>query len=106
VYEATPVADQSTRYHTVGHYFYVLACGNAVNFLHGASVGAFIFLVQAEILAAASRLTAGNCEPGYHEVPDADRTGGHGRSSPGDGARPPASLWDRYHRRFRHGSRA
>lgn len=55
----------------MGHYFYMLAGGNAVNFLHGASVGAFIFLVQAEILAATSRLTAGDCEPGYHEVPAA-----------------------------------
>lgn len=73
VYEQTQVAEHITRYHTVGHYFYVLAGGNAVNFLHGASVGAFIFLVQAEILAAASRLTVGDTEPGYHEVPDSDR---------------------------------
>jgi len=73
VYEQTQVAEHVTRYHTVGHYFYVLAGGNAVNFLHGACVGAFIFLVQAEILAAASRLTVGDTEPGYHEVPDAER---------------------------------
>ena len=46
-----------TRYATTGHYFYVMADGNAVNFLHGASVGAFIHLVQAEILAAMSLLT-------------------------------------------------
>lgn len=55
---------------TVGHYFYVLAEGNAVNFLPGTSVGAFIFLVQAEILVALSRLTANNTEPGYHELPN------------------------------------
>ena len=67
------VAEHVTRYATVGHYFYVLADGNAVNFLHGASVGAFIFLVQAEILAAAARCAGGDCEPGYHEMPDADR---------------------------------
>lgn len=73
VYQQTVVADNVTRYDTTGHYFYVLAGGNAVNFLHGASVGAFIFLVQAEILAAAARLTAGEVEPGYHELPDADR---------------------------------
>jgi adenosylhomocysteinase len=73
VYEQTPVAEHVTRYHTVGHYFYVLAGGNAVNFLHGASVGAFIFLVQAEILAAAARLAGGDIESGYHEMPDADR---------------------------------
>lgn len=72
-YNQTRVTDNVTRYDTVGHYFYVLAGGNAVNFLHGASVGAFIFLVQAEILTALSHLTTNNIEPGYHEVPDADR---------------------------------
>jgi adenosylhomocysteinase len=51
----------------------VLASGNAVNFVHGASVGAFIFLVQAEILVGTARLTAADTEPGYHEVPIADR---------------------------------
>jgi adenosylhomocysteinase len=73
LYSRTRVGEHVTRYESVGHYFYVLAGGNAVNFLHGASVGTFIFLVQAEILAALSRLTAGDIEPGYHEVPDVDR---------------------------------
>jgi adenosylhomocysteinase len=73
LYEQTYVADHVTRYATMGHYFYVLAGGNAVNFLHGASVGAFIFLVQAEILAAVARLVSDDVEPGYHEVPEADR---------------------------------
>jgi adenosylhomocysteinase len=36
VYERTQVVEHVTRHHTVGHYFYVLADGNAVNFLHGA----------------------------------------------------------------------
>jgi adenosylhomocysteinase len=36
-------------------------------------VGAFIFLVQAEILAATARLAAGDVEPGYYEVPEVDR---------------------------------
>jgi adenosylhomocysteinase len=73
LYSQTRVGEHVTRYESVGHYFYVLAGGNAVNFLHGASVGTFIFLVQAEILAALSRLTGGDIEPGYHEVPDVDR---------------------------------
>lgn len=47
--------------------------GNAVNFLHGASVGPFIFLVQAEILAALHMLTRGNLAPGTHDVSAADR---------------------------------
>ncbi|AGP57424.1 hypothetical protein M271_29910 [Streptomyces rapamycinicus NRRL 5491] len=47
--------------------------GNAVNFLHGASVGPFIFLVQAEILAALRMLARGDLAPGMHEVPSEDR---------------------------------
>lgn len=40
---------------------------------HGASVGPFIFLVQAEILAAIRMLTRGDLAPGIHEVPAPDR---------------------------------
>ncbi|MEV5543987.1 adenosylhomocysteinase [Saccharopolyspora shandongensis] len=70
VYDRTPITDDITRYMTTGHYFYLLNKGNAVNFLHGASVGPFIFLVQAEILAAVARLSQRNLEPGMHEVAD------------------------------------
>lgn len=52
----------------------MLADGNAVNFLHGASVGAFIFLVQAEILAALAALAATGHEPGIHELDPTTRT--------------------------------
>ncbi|MGI5287043.1 hypothetical protein ACQEVF_27395 [Nonomuraea polychroma] len=47
LYTRTPVEEHITRYACTGHYFYLLANGNAVNFLHGASVGTFILLVQA-----------------------------------------------------------
>ena len=57
------------RYSRTGHYFYVLNDGNAVNFLHGASVGTFIFLVQAEILAAVALLAEHEHEAGHHELP-------------------------------------
>ncbi|GAA3237406.1 adenosylhomocysteinase [Streptomyces lavendulae] len=73
VYERTPDGDHITRYKTTGHYFYLLNNGNAVNFLHGASVGPFIFLVQAEILAAIRMLTRGDLGHGMHEVAPADR---------------------------------
>ncbi|MEU6327351.1 adenosylhomocysteinase [Streptomyces sp. NPDC047049] len=73
VYTRTMVGDHVTRYQTTGHYFYLANGGNAVNFLHGASVGPFIFLVQAEILAAIRMLTRGDLAPGMHEVPAADR---------------------------------
>ncbi|MFC9858504.1 MULTISPECIES: hypothetical protein [unclassified Streptomyces] len=47
--------------------------GPADNFLHGAGVGPFIFLVQAEILAGIRMLTRGDLAPGMHEVSAADR---------------------------------
>ncbi len=74
VYDRTPVCDNITRYLTTGHYFYLLNKGNAVNFLHGASVGPFIFLVQAEILAASALLSRQNLEPGMHEASAHDRS--------------------------------
>ncbi|MFJ8073831.1 adenosylhomocysteinase [Streptomyces sp. NPDC096176] len=73
VYTRTTVGEHVTRYQTTGHYFYLANGGNAVNFIHGASVGPFIFLVQAEILAAIRMLTRGELAPGIHEVPAADR---------------------------------
>ncbi|MER8056965.1 MULTISPECIES: adenosylhomocysteinase [unclassified Streptomyces] len=73
VYHRTPNGEHVTRYQTVGHYFYLLNSGNAVNFLHGASVGPFIHLVQAEILAGIRVLTRGDLGPGMHEVDATDR---------------------------------
>ncbi|MFB7501457.1 adenosylhomocysteinase [Streptomyces sp. NPDC056161] len=73
VYTRTIVGDHVTRYRTTGHYFYLANDGNAVNFIHGASVGPFIFLVQAEILASIRMLTREDLAPGIHEVPAPDR---------------------------------
>jgi adenosylhomocysteinase len=69
LYARTPIEPHVTRYARTGHYFYVLADGNAVNFLHGASVGTFILLVQAEILAALALLASREHDPGMWEVP-------------------------------------
>ncbi|MET7620955.1 adenosylhomocysteinase [Streptomyces sp. NPDC005408] len=73
VYERATIGEHVTRYLTTGHYFYLLNGGNAVNFLHGASVGPFIFLVQAEILAASTALARGELDPGMHEISPTDR---------------------------------
>lgn len=69
LYARQQVHEHVTRYSTTGHYFYVLNDGNAVNFLHGASVGSFIYLVQAEILAALALSSSQSHEPGLHETP-------------------------------------
>ncbi|WP_063737341.1 adenosylhomocysteinase [Streptomyces sp. RTd22] len=73
VYERAHIGENVTRYLTTGHYFYLLNGGNAVNFLHGASVGPFIFLVQAEILVASTMLARGELAPGMHEIDPTDR---------------------------------
>jgi adenosylhomocysteinase len=74
IYTRTTVGAHLTRYQTTGHFFYLANGGNAVNFLHGASVGPFIHLVQAEILAGIRMLASGDLEPGIHEVSTTDRT--------------------------------
>ncbi|MET8048527.1 adenosylhomocysteinase [Streptosporangium sp. NPDC005286] len=68
LYRRAEVGPHVTRYSTTGHYFYVLADGNAVNFLHGATVGPYIHLVQAEILAVTALLTSDDHAPGLHEL--------------------------------------
>ncbi|WP_445395100.1 hypothetical protein ACSMX9_17910 [Streptomyces sp. LE64] len=72
-YTRSTVAEHMTRYETTGHYFYLLNGGEAVNFLHGASVGPFIHLVQAEIIAGVRALVQGGFGAGVHEVSAAAR---------------------------------
>ncbi|AJP03446.1 adenosylhomocysteinase [Streptomyces cyaneogriseus subsp. noncyanogenus] len=73
-YTRNSAGEHVTRYSTTGHYFYLLNGGEAVNFIHGASVGPFIFLVQAEIIAAVRALVRGGLDAAPHEVPAADRS--------------------------------
>ncbi|MFE9880190.1 adenosylhomocysteinase [Streptomyces sp. NPDC005784] len=73
LYQRVKVGEQLTRYEMTGHYFYVLADGGAVNFVHGAAVGTYIHLVQAEILAATAALSHGHFQPGLHTMPTTDR---------------------------------
>lgn len=72
-YTRSSTGENITRYSTTGHYFYLLNNGNAVNFLHWASVGPFIFLVQAEILAGTRMLARRDLAAAMHEVPASDR---------------------------------
>lgn len=72
-YDRQQAGPHLTKYADHRHYFYMLNDGNAVNFLHGASVGPYIYLVQAEILAALGCLAAEPHDPGLHEVSDDTR---------------------------------
>jgi adenosylhomocysteinase len=49
------------------HRFYLMNHGQAVNFIHGAAVGPFIYLIQAEPLASLARLSHGGIAPGITE---------------------------------------
>jgi adenosylhomocysteinase len=58
-----------TRFATAGHYFFMLNKGNAVNFIHGAVVGSFIYLVQGEIIEAMAQLaTRADLPAGIQEI--------------------------------------
>lgn len=63
-YNISPVTEGVECYSRLGHYFYLLNEGNAVNFLDGAVVGPYIYLVQGEILAALNELRRKNGNPG------------------------------------------
>jgi adenosylhomocysteinase len=66
-YELKQVTDYITRYRKGSRHFYILNRGQAVNFIHGAAVGPFIYLVQAEIVASISRVADGSLDPGIIE---------------------------------------
>jgi adenosylhomocysteinase len=73
-YRVDRLGPHLTRLSARSHHFYLLNDGNAVNFVHGAAVGPFIFLVQGEILAAVALLSSGRMiEPGLHEIGNRDR---------------------------------
>lgn len=57
-----------TQYRCGQIHFSLLADGNAVNFLHGASVGPYIALVQAELIAATSLMGQGKFANGLSEL--------------------------------------
>ena len=68
-YEAEKVHKHITKYTNTANYFYMLNSGNAINFLHGAVVGDFIFLVQSEILSGINYLQDNDLKPGIYELP-------------------------------------
>jgi len=59
-YTIRTVSDMISECRNQKHKVYLLNRGQAVNFVHGASVGSFIFLVQAEIIASISKILLTN----------------------------------------------
>ncbi len=58
-----------SKYYNDATLFYLLNHGQAVNFVHGAVVGPYIFLVQAEILIAVSELGKHGCSFEDYSLP-------------------------------------
>jgi adenosylhomocysteinase len=50
-----------------GRRFYLMNHGQAVNFIHGAAVGPFIYLIQAELIASLAALSRREIPPGITE---------------------------------------
>ena len=67
-YVAEQISQYATKYSRGSHYFYLLNEGNAINFIHGTTVGDFILLVHAELLVSAHRLMTGQQPNGQHEL--------------------------------------
>ena len=67
-YSSKEISPIVTQYSKGEHYFYVLNNGNAINFIHGTTVGAFILLVQAEIIACAVALATRNSADNSYSI--------------------------------------
>ena len=67
-YTTNKISQYVTKYSKDSHYFYLLNEGNAINFIHGTTVGDFILLVHAEIIISTYRLITGQQPNGYHEL--------------------------------------
>ncbi len=62
------VSKYVTKYYNDDQYFYLINKGNAINFINKTSAGNFIYLVQAEILAALQYLHSTVIVPGIYEM--------------------------------------
>jgi adenosylhomocysteinase len=56
-YSAMKISEHVERFEGEENYFYLLNGGNAINFLHNAAVGSFIYLVQSELIAGFQQLS-------------------------------------------------
>ncbi|WP_271274543.1 adenosylhomocysteinase [Aliamphritea hakodatensis] len=55
-FNITPVTEYVSQYERLGQYFYLGNYGNAINFIHNAEVGPYIYLVQGEAIMAVDHL--------------------------------------------------
>jgi adenosylhomocysteinase len=58
-----------SRYERLGQYFHLANRGDAINFIHNAEVGPYIYLVQGEVIAAINYLCANSVENKIVQLP-------------------------------------
>lgn len=68
-----PVTSSIARYERLGQYFYLANGGNAINFIHNAELGPYIYLVQGEVIRAISYLETSRPLAGLQELPGEER---------------------------------
>ncbi len=74
-FEVVAVTEHISRYQRLGQFFYLANGGNAINFIHNAEVGPYIFLVQGEVILAIGQLTKGHMPVGITELQEQQRQG-------------------------------
>ena len=72
-FEVTRVTEHVACYSRLGQFFYLGNHGNAINFIHNAEVGPYIFLVQGEVIKAVEHLCNNSLENRLQELPVAKR---------------------------------
>lgn len=72
-YEVSPVTEHIEQYERLGQYFYLANRGNAINFIHNAEVGPYIYLVQGEVIKAIDYLCNSKLEHRLQSLPETER---------------------------------
>ena len=68
-FSVSRITDHVSRYERLGQYFHLANRGDAINFIHNAEVGPYIYLVQGEVIAAINYLCTNSVENKIVQLP-------------------------------------
>ena len=72
-FNVSAITQHISRYERLGQYFYLANRGNAINFIHNAEVGPYIYLVQGEVIKAVNYLEQNRLANKMMPLPEGDR---------------------------------
>ncbi len=72
-FQVSHITPHISRYERLGQYFYLANRGDAINFIHNAEVGPYIYLVQGEAIKAVNYLLSNEREKKLIELPSEER---------------------------------